>query len=43
MTGKLVPCIKFDVIGTWQMLGNYRELAAIERNACEEAYGAPDQ
>lgn len=25
--------------GTWQMLGNYRELIAIERNAYEEAYG----
>lgn len=25
--------------GTWQMLGNYRELIAIERDAYEEAYG----
>jgi hypothetical protein len=43
MTGKSVRCIKIDVIGTWQMLGNYRELVAIERNAYEEAYGAPEQ
>ncbi len=27
--------------GTWQMLGNYRELIVIERNAYEEAWGAP--
>jgi len=27
--------------GTWQMLGNYRELVAIERQAYEKAYGAP--
>ncbi len=27
--------------GTWQMLGNYRELIVIERNAYEEAFGAP--
>jgi uncharacterized cupin superfamily protein len=27
--------------GTWQMLGNYRELVAIEREAYELAYGAP--
>ncbi len=26
--------------GTWQMLGNYRELVTIERAAYEEAYGA---
>jgi uncharacterized cupin superfamily protein len=25
--------------GTWQMLGNYRELVAIEREAYEQAYG----
>ena len=25
--------------GTWQMLGNFRELIAIERNAYEKAYG----
>ena len=27
--------------GTWQMLGNYRELIVIERDAYEEAWGAP--
>jgi uncharacterized cupin superfamily protein len=27
--------------GTWQMLGNFRELVAIERQAYEKAYGAP--
>lgn len=27
--------------GTWQMLGNYRELVAIEREAYELAYGVP--
>ncbi len=27
--------------GTWQMLGNYRELIVIERNAYEKEYGAP--
>ena len=27
--------------GTWQMLGNYRELVAIEREAYELAYGTP--
>ena len=27
--------------GTWQMLGNYRELIVIEREAYEEEYGAP--
>jgi len=26
--------------GTWQMLGNFRELVVIERRAYEEAYGA---
>jgi len=28
--------------GTWQMLGNYRELVAIERTAYEKAYGTAD-
>lgn len=27
-------------LGTWKMLGNYRELVVIERNAYEEAYGS---
>lgn len=29
--------------GTWQMLGNYRELIVIERNAYEQAYGTGDE
>ena len=29
--------------GTWQMLGNFRELIAIERSAYEEEYGAPEE
>lgn len=28
--------------GTWQMLGNFRELVAIERGAYEKEYGAPE-
>lgn len=28
--------------GTWQMLGNFRELVVIERDAYEEAYGATE-
>ncbi len=27
--------------GTWKMLGNYRELVVVERQAYEEAYGEP--
>ena len=29
--------------GTWKMLGNYRELIVIERNAYEQAYGTGDE
>jgi uncharacterized cupin superfamily protein len=29
--------------GTWKMLGNYRELIVIERNAYEEAYGPVEE
>jgi hypothetical protein len=29
--------------GTWKMLGNYRELVVIERDAYEQAYGARDE
>ena len=29
--------------GTYQMLGNYRELIVIERNAYEEEYGVPEE
>ena len=29
--------------GTWQMLGNYRELVAIERTAFEKAYGSGEE
>ena len=30
-------------VGTWQMLGNYRELIVIERDAYEKAYGAGEE
>jgi uncharacterized cupin superfamily protein len=30
-----------DFTGTWQMLGNYRELAIFERKAYENEWGAP--
>jgi uncharacterized cupin superfamily protein len=29
--------------GTWQMLGNYRELVVIERDSYEEAYGVAEE
>ncbi|MCP4302739.1 MAG: DUF861 domain-containing protein, partial [Gammaproteobacteria bacterium] len=29
--------------GTWKMLGNYRELIVIERDAYEEAYGPVEE
>ena len=29
--------------GTWKMLGNYRELVVIERDAYEEVYGTGDE
>ena len=29
--------------GTWKMLGNYRELIVIERDAYEQAYGTGDE
>ena len=29
--------------GTWKMLGNYRELIAIEREAYELAWGSPEE
>jgi uncharacterized cupin superfamily protein len=29
-------------VGTWQMLGNFRELVVIERSAYEAEYGAPE-
>ncbi len=29
--------------GTWKMLGNYRELIVIEREAYEQAYGTEDE
>jgi uncharacterized cupin superfamily protein len=29
--------------GTWQMLGNYRELVVIERDAYEQAYGTGEE
>jgi uncharacterized cupin superfamily protein len=34
--------VPIGFVGTWQMLGNFRELVVIERSAYEAEYGAPE-